>query len=119
MAGLPPSPESCCLRGEIRADGGAAGEARLYQFETVTGGTVTYDHAVCATCETKACIQECVPKILTCNEEGLPVLNITAEEARKGRCIECLACEVDCFFRGAGGGHIVLPIPGLDEYLAA
>ncbi|MDD3825160.1 MAG: acetate--CoA ligase family protein [Anaerolineae bacterium] len=98
---------------------GAAGEARLYQFETVTGGTVTYDHAVCATCETKACIQECVPKILTCNEEGLPVLNITAEEARKGRCIECLACEVDCFFRGAGGGHIVLPIPGLDEYLAA
>jgi succinyl-CoA synthetase beta subunit len=98
---------------------GAAGEARLYQFETVTGGTVTYDHAVCATCETKACIQECVPKILTCNEEGLPVLNITAEEARKGRCIECLACEVDCFFRGAGGGHIVLPIPGLDKYLAA
>ena len=97
----------------------AAGEPRLYQFETVTGGTVTYDHAVCATCETKACIQECVPKILTCNEEGLPVLNITAEEAKKGRCIECLACEVDCFFRGAGGGHIVLPIPGLDEYLAA
>lgn len=97
----------------------AVGEPRLYQFETVTGGTVTYDHAVCATCETKACIQECVPKILTCNEEGLPVLNITAEEAKKGRCIECLACEVDCFFRGAGGGHIVLPIPGLDEYLAA
>lgn len=102
-----------------RERSGAAGEARLYQFETVTGGTVTYDHAVCATCETKVCIQECVPKILTCNEEGLPVLNITAEEAKKGRCIECLACEVDCFFRGAGGGHIVLPIPGLDEYLAA
>jgi succinyl-CoA synthetase beta subunit len=94
-------------------------EARLYQFQTVTGGTVTFDHAVCAACDTKVCIQECVPKILACNEEGLPVLNIAAEEAKKGRCSECLACEVDCFFRGAGGGQIVLPIPGLDEYLVA
>jgi succinyl-CoA synthetase beta subunit len=94
-------------------------EARLYQFQTVTGGTVTFDHAVCAACDTKVCIQECVPKILACNEEGLPVLNIAAEEAKKGRCSECLACEVDCFFRGAGGGQIILPIPGLDEYLVA
>jgi succinyl-CoA synthetase beta subunit len=97
----------------------APSEARLYQFQTVTGGTVTFDHAVCAGCETKVCIQECAPKILSANEEGLPVLNITAEEARKGRCSECLACEVDCLFHGAGGGHVVLPIPGLDEYLAA
>jgi len=50
-------------------------------------------------------------------DEGLPELNISREEAQKGRCIECLACEVDCFFRGAGGGRIVLPIPGLPEYL--
>jgi succinyl-CoA synthetase beta subunit len=98
---------------------GAAHEARLYQFQTVTGGTVSFDHAICATCETKVCIQECVPRILAPNEEGLPVLNITAEEAKKGRCSECLACEVDCFFHGAGGGQVVLPIPGLDEYLAA
>jgi len=92
------------------------GEPRLYQFETVTGGTVTFDHSVCATCETKVCIQECARQILSPNDEGLPVLNITAEEAKKGRCIECLACEVDCFFRGAGGGSIELPIPGLEEY---
>jgi succinyl-CoA synthetase beta subunit len=95
-----------------------ADEARLYEFETVTGGTVTYDHSVCATCETKICIQECARQILSLNDEGLPVLNITPEEARKGRCVECLACEVDCFFKGAGGGTIVLPIPGLPEYLA-
>ena len=44
--------------------------------------------------------------------------NITREEAQKGRCAECLACEVDCAFKGAGGGTIDLPIPGLDEYLA-
>jgi succinyl-CoA synthetase beta subunit len=96
-----------------------AGESRLYQFSTVTGGTITYDHSVCAGCESKACVHECVPKILSLNDEGLPVLNITADEAKKGRCSECLACEVDCFFQGAGGGRIVLPIPGLEEYLAA
>jgi succinyl-CoA synthetase beta subunit len=86
-----------------------------YSFETVTGGTVTYDHAVCAECATKVCVAECVPQILSLDEDGLPVLNITHEEARKGGCIECLACEVECRFHGAGGGFIELPIPGLDE----
>ena len=93
--------------------------ARLYQFQTVTGGTITYDHNVCATCESKVCVQECARQILSLNAEGLPELNITREEAQKGRCVECLACEVDCFFKGAGGGKIELPIPGLDKYLAA
>jgi hypothetical protein len=95
------------------------GESRPYTFNTVTGGTVTYDHSVGAGCESKVCVRECAGKILSLTEEGVPVLNITPEEARKGRCSECLACEVDCFFQGAGGGKIVLPIPGLDEYLAA
>jgi succinyl-CoA synthetase beta subunit len=96
-----------------------ADAAHLYQFSTVTGGTVTYDHAICAECESKICVQECARQILSLNNDGLPVLNITHEEAQKGRCGECLACEVDCFFKGAGGGRIILPIPGLDEYLAA
>jgi ferredoxin-like protein FixX len=95
-----------------------AAEPRLYQFETVTGGTITYDHSICATCESKICIQECVHQILSLNDKGLPELNITHDEARKGRCIECLACEVDCFFKGAGGGKIELPIPGLEKYLS-
>ena len=86
-----------------------------YSFETVTGGTVTYDHAVCATCESKVCVQECARQILSLNDEGLPVLNITREEAKKGRCIECLACEVECLLHGAGGGVVHLPIPGLDD----
>ena len=91
---------------------------RLYQFETVTGGTITYDHGVCAACESKICVKECARQILSLNDEGLPVLNITREEARQGRCVECLACEVDCTFKGAGGGKIELPIPGLGQYLA-
>lgn len=91
---------------------------RPYTFETVTGGTVTLAHAVCATCESKVCVEECVPQILVLNEEGCPVLNVTPEEAQKGRCIECLACDVECYFRGAGGGYVELPIPGLEEYRA-
>jgi succinyl-CoA synthetase beta subunit len=89
---------------------------RPYTFETVTGGTVILDHAVCATCENKVCVEECVPQILTLNEDGCPVLNITLEEAKKGRCIECLACDVACYFQGAGGGYVKLPIPGLEAY---
>jgi len=88
---------------------------RPYRFETVTGGTVTYDHAICADCENQVCVSECVPQILALNEDGLPVLNITAEEARKGRCVECRAGEVECLFHGAGGGYVHLPIPGLDD----
>jgi succinyl-CoA synthetase beta subunit len=91
----------------------------LYEFETVTGGTITYNHDICATCESKICVQECARQILALNDAGLPVLNISREEAAKGRCVECLACEVDCFFKGAGGGQISLPIPGLSDMLAS
>jgi succinyl-CoA synthetase beta subunit len=89
---------------------------RPYSFETVTGGTVTFDHARCAVCETRVCVETCARKILSLNDEGLPVLNITAEEAKKGRCVECLACDVECYFRGNRGGYVDLPIPGLDAY---
>jgi succinyl-CoA synthetase beta subunit len=106
------------LKPKLRPEPERIGEPHLYQFETVTGGTITYDHSVCATCASKVCVQECARQILSLNEQGLPELNITHEEAQKGRCVECLACEVDCFFQGAGGGRIVLPIPGLAEYLA-
>jgi succinyl-CoA synthetase beta subunit len=85
-----------------------------YTFESPTG-TVTYDHAVCDGCETKVCVETCVRKILKL-EEGRPVLNVSLEDAKGGRCIECLACEVECHFEGAGGGHVDLPIPGLEEY---
>ena len=89
---------------------------RPYTFETVTGGRVTCDHAVCITCESKICVKECVPQILKLNDEGCPVLNIAPEEAKKGRCSECLACDVACYFQGAGGGYVDLPVPGLEEY---
>ena len=87
---------------------------RPYTFETRTG-RITYDHSICVGCESKACVKECVPQILKV-EDGVPVLNISREVARRGRCIECLACEVECWYQGMGGASISLPIAGLDEY---
>ena len=84
----------------------------LYTFASPTG-TVTLNHALCATCASKVCIEACARRILSLNAEGLPVLNITPEEAKKGRCVECLGCEVDCLLHGAGGGRVDLPIEGL------
>jgi succinyl-CoA synthetase beta subunit len=89
-----------------------------FRFETVTGGTVTFDHALCRDCPTKICVKTCVPQILSLDGE-VPVLNITREEARRGGCIECLACEVECFFEGNRGGYVRLPILGLDEFRIA
>ncbi|HVN75279.1 MAG TPA: ATP-grasp domain-containing protein [Thermoanaerobaculaceae bacterium] len=91
---------------------------RPYTFKTPTGA-ITYDHAVCRSCESKACVAACVPQILKLAEGGVPVLKVTVEEAARGRCTECLACEVDCRAHGAGGGHVELPIPGLAEYRAS
>jgi len=86
-----------------------------YSFETLTG-TITFDHAKCADCPTKVCIEACIPQILKL-EGGNPVLAISPEEAKRGRCIECLACELECEFHGKQGAYIHLPIPGLEEYL--
>lgn len=84
-----------------------------YTFETVTGGTVTLDHARCLECESKACISACAPQILSLDGD-VPVLNITPEAAKKGGCTECLGCEVSCYFHGNAGGYVSLPIQGLD-----
>ncbi|MBI5959937.1 MAG: hypothetical protein HY866_14455, partial [Chloroflexi bacterium] len=89
-----------------------------YNFETVSGGTVTLDHTRCRECTHQVCVERCVPQILSMTG-GVPVLNISREEAQRGGCIECLACEVECYFEGNRGGYVHLPIAGLDAYRAA
>lgn len=85
-----------------------------YTFKTITGN-ITYDHQACLDCETKICVEKCVPQILKVENE-VPVLAITREEAQSGKCTECLACEIECYFHGNKGGYVDLPIHGLDEY---
>jgi succinyl-CoA synthetase beta subunit len=86
-----------------------------YSFGTVTGGTVSYDYSKCRECKTKICIETCVPGILELDDGGCPRLKITPEDAAEGKCTECLACEVECFAKGNGGGRILLPINGLNS----
>ena len=52
------------------------------------------------------------------SENDLPALRVTQEEAAKGGCIECLACELACVTDGAGGITFSLPQPELDAWLA-
>ncbi|MBK9746344.1 MAG: acetate--CoA ligase family protein [Chloroflexi bacterium] len=118
------SPDSCVERLQTLVDSYTPAEnppprppfapQEPYSFATVTGGTVTYDHAVCRTCVSKACVQTCVPQILSVVND-VPVLNIAPEQAKKGGCTECLACEVECHFLGNRGGRIFLPIAGLPD----
>ncbi len=85
--------------------------SKPYTFKTPTG-EVTFDHELCLKCENKVCITECVSQILKL-ERGVPVLAISREEAAKGKCIECLACEIECWAHGNRGGYVTLPIAGL------
>ncbi len=83
-----------------------------YSFDSVTG-KVTFDHELCRGCESKVCVKECVPQILKL-ENDVPVLAIDPADAKKGKCTECLVCEIECRFNGNKGGFVDLPIPGMD-----
>jgi succinyl-CoA synthetase beta subunit len=85
-----------------------------FSFKTVTDGTVSFNYTLCISCSSKVCISECQGHILE-EKNRVPVLNINKEEAARGKCTECLACEVECIALGNGGGRIDLPIPGLDK----
>jgi len=85
-----------------------------YEFTTVTG-RVYFDHAQCRDCSNTVCISACSAEILKI-ESGIPLLAIDQETAAKGRCTECLACELACWFSGNRGVTVDLPIPGLAEY---
>jgi succinyl-CoA synthetase beta subunit len=86
----------------------------VYAFETFTGN-ISIDHKKCSDCKTKGCVEACKADILKL-DDGKPVLAISKEEAKKGRCTECLACEIFCTFHEQEALTIHLPIPGLKEY---
>ncbi|MCK4547009.1 MAG: acetate--CoA ligase family protein [Candidatus Eisenbacteria sp.] len=84
-----------------------------YRFETVTG-SIEIDHACCVQCKDKPCVAACTREILKI-EDSAPVLAQEVAVVKKGRCTECLACEIACEFEGNGGLWIDLPIPELKE----
>ena len=85
----------------------------VYHFETLTG-MLYIRHEKCETCPEKPCVDSCSAEILKF-DGGKPVLAIAPEEAKRGRCTECLACELACEFHGNKAIFIDLPIPGLVE----
>jgi succinyl-CoA synthetase beta subunit len=120
------SPEFCARRLEelVALNGGKKYRVRpfdetpvpagAYVFETVTG-RLSFDHAKCPACKTKGCVPACAQKILKL-EDGKPVLAVSVEDAKKGKCTECLACEVFCRFHEQDAIIVHLPILGLREY---
>ncbi len=120
------SPEFCAMRmEELIAENNYASHAvapikepeippAQYGFSTVTG-KVWIDHKKCLNCLDKGCVQSCSAGILKL-EDGKPVLAVSEEEVKKGKCTECLACEVFCKFQAEDAVFIHLPIPGLKEY---
>jgi succinyl-CoA synthetase beta subunit len=86
-----------------------------YHFETLTG-RLYIRHENCESCTAKPCVESCAAAILKF-DDGKPILAITPEEAKRGRCTECLACELACEFHGNKAIFIDLPIPGLKEAL--
>jgi len=85
-----------------------------YVFETLTG-RISFDHRKCSACRSRGCVEACAPRILKL-VDGKPMLAVPAEDARKGRCTECLACEIFCRFHEQAAISIGLPIPGLKLY---
>ena len=120
------SPEACAARLEalvalrpglghkVRPLVDAPVPPQAYVFDSLTG-RLSFDHAKCPGCVTRGCVAACAPKILKL-EQGLPVLAVPAEEAKKGKCTECLCCEIFCRFHELDAIVVHLPIPGLREY---
>jgi NAD-dependent dihydropyrimidine dehydrogenase PreA subunit len=92
----------------------------ILEFEVRSGGTISIDLDKCRSCETKACVRMCnttgMGQILEL-KEGLPSLNPTLEEVKRGACTEDLGCELDCELYGNKAIVVTLPLPQLEEYL--
>ncbi len=85
-----------------------------YVFRTLTG-RVIIDHAKCRVCSDRVCLDACKAGVLR-EDNGVVVLAIDEQDVVRGRCTECLACELACEFEAKRAIYIELPIPGLDEY---
>ncbi|MFC1477455.1 ATP-grasp domain-containing protein [candidate division KSB1 bacterium] len=85
-----------------------------YEFETMTG-KVQFDYRVCAKDVAQKIVDECPRDILKL-ENDKPVLDITPDDAKKGKCIECLACELAGILEnGERACYVDLPVEELDE----
>jgi succinyl-CoA synthetase beta subunit len=84
-----------------------------YSFKTKTG-TVSFDYNGLDEISATKIVESCPQKILKLNENNMPVLAIEREEAERGKCSECLACEFASLDLGLNAVKIDFPIEGLN-----
>ncbi len=90
------------------------------EFKVFSGGTITIDLERCGGCVSKACIQVCQVQggpLQLDLQYGIPGLGFSPVEIEKGKCNECLGCELECDLSGRQALHINLPVAGFAEYL--
>ncbi len=80
------------------------------RYATLTG-SVVIDHQQCRQCDTRPCLTSCPASLLGADGDGLPVLAADRDAVAKGKCTECLSCEMACALGGQGGLALDLPLP--------
>jgi hypothetical protein len=93
----------------------------VLEFETMAGAIVRFDLKKCDECNSKACIiADHLPFLgpVLKMKDGRPCLIWTRDEIKKGKCTDCVACELTCQLYGNNGVTIIYEMPKLDEHLA-
>ena len=85
-----------------------------YEFKTKTG-TISFDYSQLNADSADKIVESCPQKILKSDENNMPVLAIEREEAERGKCSECLACEFASMDLGLNAVKIDFPIEGLSS----
>ena len=93
----------------------------ILEFETMAGASVRFDLKKCDECKAKACIEadhlQFLGPVLEL-KKGRPSLMWSLDEIKKGKCTDCVNCELACQLNGNGGVTITYAMPKLDEYLS-
>ena len=84
-----------------------------YSFKTKTG-TISFDYSQLNVDSASKIVETCPQNILKLDENNKPVLAIEAEEALRGKCSECLACEFASLDLGLNAVKINFPIEALN-----
>ena len=78
-------------------------------------GEIFIDEEKCRECTQQYCVEACQYQILGQRLGGPPRLELPPEDVKRGKCVECLACELACAFHGRNGLTIQLPLPAEQE----
>jgi hypothetical protein len=96
--------------------------SKILAFEVHSGGRITIDLSRCAECATKACVEVCRVQggpLEVDESQAVPRLRWSLEKTRRGGCVECLGCELDCDLYGCQAIKIVLPLERFEEYVGS